>query len=148
MNEHESAAMWRLYAFAAEAVCIQSTFSRLANTLPHYVNAGVIKYIDYERDVIPVGNVFNPVLHKRKSFSHEQEIRAIAWERLAAGKGGDEIQKNMTAGGLPIPVDLNQLIERVYVSPTAAPWFEDVVNHLVKLHNINVPVSNLRSRHA
>jgi hypothetical protein len=42
MNEHESAAMWRLYTSASEAVCVQSTFARLSNVLPHYVNAGTV----------------------------------------------------------------------------------------------------------
>src|SRR6266849_4945235 len=74
--------------------------------------------------------------------------RAIAWERLAADKGGNEIKKNMVAAGLPVSVNLNLLIERIYVSPTAGPWFEDVIKHLVKLHNINAPVikSSLASR--
>jgi hypothetical protein len=148
VNEHESAAMWRLYGLASEAICVQSTFSRLAKVLPEYVNVGLISYIDYERDMIPAGNIFNAVLHKRRSFAYEQEIRAVAWERLAADKGGAEIVKNMTPGGLPIIVDLNELIERIYISPTAASWFEDVVNHLVGVHRLNVPVikSSLASR--
>ena len=140
MNEQESAAMWRLYTLATEAVCIQSTFSRLASALPGYVNVGVVKYIDYDRDIIPADNLFNAVLHKRKSFSHEQEVRAVAWERLAGDKGGDEIQKNMNAGGLRISVNLQQLVERVYISPTASPWFEDVINYLVNANNLKVPV--------
>lgn len=102
----------------------------------------------YERDIIPEGNLFNPILSKRKSFSHEQEIRAVAWERLSAEISGGEIKKNMDAGGFPISIDLNLLIERVYVSPTAAPWFEDVIRHLVNSHDIAAPVvkSSLASR--
>jgi hypothetical protein len=33
MNEHESAAMWRLYSQADEAICVQSTFARLADAV-------------------------------------------------------------------------------------------------------------------
>ena len=94
------------------------------------------------------GNLFNPILSKRKSFSHEQEIRAVALECLSAEISGSKIKKNMDAGGLPISIDLNLLIERVYVSPTAAPWFEDVIRHLANSHDIAAPVvkSSLASR--
>jgi hypothetical protein len=65
MNEHESAAMWRLYSKSDEAICIQTTFKRLAEQLPDYVSAGEVNYIDYETGIIPEGNILTPFLCKR-----------------------------------------------------------------------------------
>jgi hypothetical protein len=140
MNDHESAAMWDLYSRSAEAVAIQSSFARLAGGLPSYVNAGLITYIDYEREAYPQGNMFNALMHKRKSFEHEREVRAIAWETLAAELGGEEITRNMTPEGLPILVDLEKLVERIYVHPSAAPWFRAVASELVLQQRISIEV--------
>ena len=47
MSEHESAAMWKLYARTEEAVCIRSTYARLQKALPDDVYLGRVQYIDY-----------------------------------------------------------------------------------------------------
>ncbi len=77
MNEHESAAMWKLYAQTNEAVAIQSTYQKLASCLPENVFVGVVHYIDYETQWLPEGNAMWPFVHKRKSFEHERELRAL-----------------------------------------------------------------------
>jgi hypothetical protein len=53
MNEHESAAMWKLYSSSNEAVCIQSTYRRLRCSLEESVMIGEINYINYEMQRIP-----------------------------------------------------------------------------------------------
>jgi hypothetical protein len=80
MNEHESAAMWKLYSSSNEAVCIQSTYRRLRQCLPPCVSIGEIDYINYETEGFSNSNVFNSIMHKRLSFAHERELRAIFWE--------------------------------------------------------------------
>jgi hypothetical protein len=81
MNEHESAAMWKLYSSSNEAVCIRSTYRRLRRCLPQCVFVGEVSYIDYETEGFSPRNVFNAIMHKRLSFAHERELRAIFWER-------------------------------------------------------------------
>jgi hypothetical protein len=99
MNEHESAAMWRLYARTKEAVAIQSTYARLRDCLPPEVNMGTVEadesfgwrieqrglvylgeveYIDVATEAIPQqGFRLTPFMYKRKSFEHEHEVRAV-----------------------------------------------------------------------
>jgi hypothetical protein len=54
MNEHESAAMWKLYAASDSAVAVRSTFAKLRGCLPTggshqpLVYLGEVTYIDYE----------------------------------------------------------------------------------------------------
>ena len=38
-------------------------------------NTSLVKYIDYEKDVIKGENKFLPFVHKRKRFQHEKELR-------------------------------------------------------------------------
>ncbi len=127
MNEYESSAMWKLYAHADEAVAIQSTFEKLNQNLPSGVYLGVVKYIDYEKDWMPEGNSFWPFVHKRKSFEHEREIRAVI-QKLP-------IKDNVIATGMPntehgrsIPININELVEKVFISPTAPSWFAELVS--------------------
>lgn len=140
MNEHESAAMWDLYSRSPEAVAVQSTFAKLATALPSYANVGLVTYIDYERESYSRGNLFSALMHKRKSFEHERELRAIAWEVLAAELGGDEIRRNATPAGLPISINLEALVDLVYVHPSAPTWFGEIVTELVRQQNLKFEV--------
>lgn len=140
MNEHESAAMWRLYTQSNETICIQSTFEKLAASLPSQIHAGVVKYMDYEREFIPAGNLFNSIMTKRMSFAHEQEVRAVAWSHLSAELGGDMIRKNASKDGLLIAIELADIVEAVYVNPISAGWFKDIIENLLKAYALNVEV--------
>jgi hypothetical protein len=145
MNEFESAAMWKLYSTASESVCLQTTYARLRNALAHDVYIGKINYISYERDKIPAANTFWPLMHKRKSFEHERELRAVwsALDRVAeagpAVASGHEYQ--------PAPdkavwkqVDLVALTQNIFVSPTAKSWFSELVKKVLRTYNLEVPV--------
>ena len=83
IKEHESAAMWKVYLSNNEGIAIQSTYQRLMESLASYndfeVYVGKIKYIDYEKEAIPMGNLISPFMYKRKSFEYEDELRALIW---------------------------------------------------------------------
>jgi hypothetical protein len=70
-------------------------------------------------------------VHKRVSFEHEREVRAIIDSR---DPESDRI-------GLTVPVDLATLIQRVHVAPTAPGWYEDVVRRAAKRYGLDAPVS-------
>ena len=48
-NEHESAAMWKLYIKSVEGIAIQSTYSKLKKSFinDEIIFIGKVKYIDY-----------------------------------------------------------------------------------------------------
>lgn len=141
INEYESAAMWKLYLKSDEGVAIQSTFRRLTESFNSYsemdIYIGEVQYIDYETEWMPEGNVFYPFLYKRKSFEHEHELRAII-QKLPINKD-DKI--NLTQEtfniGLNIPVNLDTLIEKIYLSPASAAWFTDAVRSVVDKYALN-----------
>jgi hypothetical protein len=121
MNEHESAAMWSLYLRSNEGVCIQSTYRKLRSCLPKCVFIGEVKYIDYETEAFPINNAFNFIVHKRKSFEHERELRAMFWE-VDGTPGAGPYKSKIEPAGRWIDVDLPSLIETVRISPAAEPW--------------------------
>jgi hypothetical protein len=141
-NEHESAAMWKLYAQSNESVAIETNYEALSNTLPDNAYLGLVNYIDYEMEWLPEGNSFYPFTHKRKSFEHEREVRAVIQE-LANIKIG---QKN-SLFGLQIDIDVSKLIKCVHVSPTSPDWFHVLVDDTAKQFGFNFEVqkSNLYS---
>ncbi len=138
-NDHESAAMWKLYAKTSEAIAIQTTYQRLFHCLPKNTYVGCVTYIDYEKDWLPEGNVFSPFMHKRMSFEHEHEVRALISESPKTLEKVDYLKRNPDVGR-HVPVDLGDLIETVYVSPDCAPWFFQLVRDVSSRYDLTKPV--------
>ncbi len=132
MNEHESAAMWNLNLKSDEGISIQSTYVKLKRSLTddEEIYLGKVRYIDYDTEFIDPGNVFSPFVHKRKSFEHEQEVRALV-SKWPTGKGRLDFNQETIEHGLKIKVDIETLIERIYVAPSAPAWFADLVKSVV-----------------
>jgi len=146
MNKYESAAMWRLYLKSDEGIAIQSTYAKLKKSLidDEKIYLGKVKYIDYDTEYIDAGNVFGPFIHKRKSFAHEQEVRALVSKWPTSECGLDFTQETIEHG-LQIKVDIETLIERIHVAPNAPAWFADIVKAVITRYGYNFEVvhSNL-----
>lgn len=139
MNEHESAAMWSLYLRSNEGVCIQSTYRKLRSCLPKCVFIGEVNYIDYETEGFPIDNAFNFIIHKRKSFEHERELRALFCE-MDGTPDAEPYKTKIEPAGLRIEVNLQSLIETVRISPAAEPWLASVIQEATAKYDLNVPV--------
>jgi hypothetical protein len=140
MNEHESAAMWNLYSKSNESVCIQSTYRKLRSCLPACVMIGEIKYIDYNVEMFPIDISFNFIVHKRKSFEHERELRAVFWE-MDSSTEANGYKVKVQPAGLWVETDLSKLIEAVYVNPEAQPWLASVIAEVTAKYELPVRAS-------
>ena len=138
-NDGESAAMWSLYAKSDESICVQTTFGKLTSLLPPSFVGGMVRYIDYETEDLPSLNLFQALMHKRCSYAHEHEFRVIGWIR-ATGDGSDVARALAGDSGLAWPIDPNEYLERVHVSPTAPAWFRGVVERAMQDHQLNADV--------
>jgi Protein of unknown function (DUF2971) len=154
MNKEESAAMWKLYSDDNAGISIKSDFGRLKNCFsecPYPVYIGKVKYIDWNLEKIPQQNVFSPYLHKRRSFEHENEIRALVYTVRRDGEicyiDKNQVLQNheFTNDGIYVPISLNILIEKIYVSPKSSKWFLDLVKSISKMYGLNKEIirSNL-----
>lgn len=127
LSEFESFAMWQIFTQKQEGLAIQSTVGRLQKAMAaekafsQYI--GEVHYIDYKREYIPFDNAFFPFLFKRQSFQYEREVRIIT----------DVTDQHITIdNGLKIDVDLEAMIERVFIHPKSENWYKNLVIELVK----------------
>lgn len=149
INEYESDALWKAFSKSDEGIAIQSTFRRLATSFdgsPENVFIGKVRYVDYSTDWIPESNLFYPFLHKRKNFAHENELRAII-QRVPTRQGSNaksleiDIEKEICDIGIYIHVDLNILIESIFLSPKAQAHFGDAVKAILIKYGLDKKVS-------
>jgi len=145
MNECESVAMWEVYSTSKESVCVQTTYARLREALAEDVYIGMVNYISYERDKIPAGNTFWPLVHKRKSFEHERELRAVWSDMASVSLAGPEVGAGLKSQPAPQEVvwkqvNLGALIESVFVSPSAGLWFSALVRKVLRTYSVRLPV--------
>src|SRR5207249_4280374 len=138
-STHESAAMWRLYAPTTAAVAIRSTVRRLRSAValappppPGFggsdrVHIGMIDYIDFASQRIPDGSFAAQFFRKRRSFEHERELRALVLQFPLASPDHVDYERRPTDAGLPVKVDLAQLIDKVLVAPQAPNWYANLV---------------------
>lgn len=143
MNEFESAAMWKLYLKSDEGIAIQSTLGDLKRSLDKSeidVTIGKVEYIDYDKDIISEKSIVYPFVHKRKSFEHEKEIRVLKWILPQKVEGKWDLSIPNPNLGIEVDIDLNILINKVYVSPTAPPWFFDLTKSVMKKYHVKKEV--------
>jgi hypothetical protein len=138
MNEDESPAMWKLYTPHGESIAVRSTYEALCAALPQqHCYVGCVQYIDYGADYIPIENMFNYIMHKRRSFAHERELRALT--RTSPGQQ-PPFQVADEGGGVIVPIRLGNVFDAVFVSPDSKPPFLEVVQGLTKVYGLDVPV--------
>ena len=142
INDNESYLLWHYFCSNGLGVAIQSKLQDLRDafaTTKQAVNIGQVKYIDYSNPKEQISGFYfaNQVLHKRKQFEDEKELRAVI-------KDDDILQdsKPITQAqtGRLIEVNLKKLINYVYVSPRAEIWELEVIKALLNRYNVNVPV--------
>ncbi len=106
MSEHESMLMWRQYV-NDEGIAIKSTFGKLktasSDSKQHKINLGMIKYLDYHHEMIPMENLFNLFTHKRVFFSDEREVRAVISDMFGENMeiSSQQIWKEVEKGRFP-----------------------------------------------
>ncbi len=144
MNVTESTAMWDLYLPPTkDGLAIQSTYGNLRDSLrtDESVYVGQVRYIDYEHQVIEGDNALTPFIHKRKAFEHEKELRAVIVQPPPPGPKGLDFGVETIQKGIPVPVDLHVLIQRVYIAPQAPAGLVDNIKSLIDKHGFKFHVS-------
>ena len=145
-NEFESDAMWTLYARQSDGIAIKTDFQSFAESITDTedIHIGKINYVDYEKIFIPEANMFSKFLHKRISFEHEHEVRAVAMRVPEK-----DITQNLAVSHWPdicevgqyYEIDLSKLVHQIVVAPFAGDWLVELVQSVTDKYGLKVPVA-------
>ena len=156
-SNHESVAMWELYSSAQRGIAVKTDFDSIKRSFSadQQIHIERVRYVDYDNDLIPEDDPLSPYLHKRKSFEHEREVRAIVQD-LPPGINFSELRtspRNIEGilsqqwqdihdigTGTYCEVDLNRLIKEVIVDPSAPDWFQELVSAVAERYQLASPI--------
>jgi hypothetical protein len=133
MNEVESTAMWRLYA--EQGIALRTTVSKLLRLTPDNAFVVEVRYANYSKEAIPDHTPIAPFVFKRKSFAHENEVRAIIQD-------DPKTQGDLDArsAGKLVDVSLIDLIDSVHVYPSASDAFRTKVVEITERYGLEKKV--------
>lgn len=143
MNDFESYLMWKAYADRGYA--IRTTFERIQSSFELFkgsITGGGVSYVDFEKDVTPLGNVFNHVVTKDLPYRDEREFRLFFWCH--------DLKNQMikpSSDGIRVAIDVRLLVERVFVNP-AETEVPDELFKLLERNGIQCDSSLIRLRHS
>jgi len=130
LRPHECAVMWERYADTDKGIAVQSTFDRLERAVSGVANGvGLVQYVDHKAGRTHTHPFFGPYMHKRQWLEVEREVRALVHYK------GEPIPD-----GLPVSVDLNELITGIVVRKKSEALIHSV-RSLVSAHRLRVSVS-------
>ncbi|WP_417847309.1 hypothetical protein [Thalassoglobus sp.] len=139
MAEHESDAMWRLYARSPQGLAIKSTVGDLQECFrPH--DRGAVQYYDPAADQM-TANIFSgphDILWKRQDFMWENEYRI--WfddeEMIDSFSAAGDVDFNEPVEGRFFSFsNAQQLIKQIVVAPFATKEYEEILAAVLSHNN-------------
>lgn len=118
-----------------------------------------MQYLDYKKDKMAKGNILAPYLVKRKAFEGEKEVRAIRMlpPSLIKKRIDRDLQEKhmklfsleineikdraqLIMNGKYVPVEVEKLVEKVYVDPRAEEWVRKTVESVLHVYGASKEV--------
>ena len=128
--ENESFALWKMYAKDKLGIAIKTNFNRLKesfNNTNEDIYIGEVKYYNKNKPKYDIVS-FSTLLTKHNYYSFEREVRCLTKLK--------ENEKNINFKN--VDVNLNTLIEDVYLSPFAfESGLHEIIEFLKSKHNLN-----------
>ena len=135
INDFESNLMWETYVGKKEGIVIQSSIKRLKKCLENSVGndeyIGCVEYCESLLGFPTETNRLQPVVRKRIQYKGEAEVRVISI------KQNDGV---FDENGINIPVCIDKLIEKIYISPESDDSFHDKIKEIFKKYNSEIEV--------
>lgn len=143
---NESFALWNIYTSSKTAVAIKSTVDRLKSAFhieeEHTQYIGNITYHDGTKYAFE-GNIFGPAMYKWNYYEFENEVRIMTMYSA----NGFEALKTHPEGIRP-KVDLDMLIDSIYLAPNATEAEFQHIDRLLKKHGLkkDIYISGIRDK--
>lgn len=135
ISEDENYLMWKTYLDGhKEGIAIKTTVSKLNECLGDNKEFEVFTMpVSYEPLKTNQLDVYHVSHNKRQYYKSENEFRAtIQFQFNVNRKTGERTPK--FDDGTNVKVDLEKLIDEIYISPFAGDWFYELVESLRKEH--------------
>jgi len=132
----ESYALWKIYLEGSNAgMAIRTTVSALRKAIekgedpiPEDVYIGKVQYKEYLPE--PAISPFSLVTTKREFYAYENELRLFMLHDPESDK--DRSYPYNINVGRHVIVDLNILIDKIYISPFVGSWFRYTIQSVLK----------------
>jgi hypothetical protein len=142
----ENMVMWEIYGETENSVSIKTTALKLKDSFciesvyKEALEVALDEVIYENSDVAAVPNekkCRQPFFLKREHFAFENEVRLYFRSRM-------HHSVSSAPYGYKVQVDLDKLIDEIYVHPDADDWFFEAVKDLTKKYGINKKVQKGR----
>jgi hypothetical protein len=128
INNYENYAMWNIYGKGTPCIAIKTKFGSLCDSLidkEYTSHAGVVKYIDFQNEVLYEKGAYTHALYKGEPYNYENELRVIVNSERDLGKDF-----------VLIDIDTKKLIEDIYISPFMSSDERNKVKDELKQYSI------------
>jgi hypothetical protein len=146
LSEHESYAMWRLFMSNKQGVAIQTTVGRFQSALQAQSLTAYLCRVNYlHSSYVKRNHHLSLLTNKDAAFSYEREVRAIidlyqdlvVSPKLPEVESQTMIERLVQEGGYHIPIEPQDLIDRIVISPGSQNWFKDLVRTMLKRYGLS-----------
>lgn len=146
LNSGESAALWEQYIEGDTGVAIRTTVGNILKSISEDVGSlthGEVRYIDYENTDVPRTSSLSPAFHKRRSFRHENEFRLAffdfsqSFDAISSIVSDNDFEPK---SGYYLDVDVEEMIDKLHIAPTAPKWFTDLVHDVVSSYEQEIEI--------
>ncbi len=162
LSDSESSRMWREYGGAGDAIAIKSTVRRLIQNVcvPHDPDAthiGRVKYVEHNNHIMTAyeadQGIERAFLKDAEKFGHEKELRIATLSvktKYCIRPDGESYKESEVQGagmnnfdqpGVYVAIRFKELVAEVVASPSSEKWLMLLLKRIMKLNNLNIPVS-------
>jgi len=150
MGEGENYALWKIYTKPETGVCIKTSVGRLRKALNNEdIKIYVVKYIPSFNDS-SFDIEFPHYMRMQDGFSIKHSVKEVC--KLDAYKYENEVravfvEKSREKSIIQFSVNLEELIDEVYLSPYASTWFKELVKRVtLRKRELKKSVNFIESR--
>ncbi len=137
MSKSESYALWKIYLGGSKAgVAIRTTVSKLTKAIQkgndpvkENIFLSKVRYADFIKDAPE--DRFNIITTKNKFYDFEKELRLFIFHDPATIQ--DKIYPYNPSIGRRVKVNLNELIDTIYLSPFTGQWFDSTLTEVLRV---------------
>lgn len=143
-SNYETAFMWHQYS-DQDGLAVQTTGKKLKDAFKdteEKIYLSKVKYLDYAKDYFVSNNLFRLAIHKRKSFEFENEVRCICMKTPQGLNENKTILDFEIPIGIKIPINLDVLIDKIYLSPYAPSYLEENIKMIMDKWELHKDVIN------